>query len=112
MFYLTHCTPKQKGIDTLLHEYLRVIRYNISINDRSKGNVVSSRLDVLIHQLFVMFSLQAAHKLHSVLQVTAHLTGQHPGVLGWLKADRPAGQSRATHGDGPLEQSWRQKQRR
>lgn len=92
-------------MNTLLHEYLRVIRDNISINNRSEGNVVAGWLNVLIHQLLVVFSLQTHNKLHGVLQVTANLTGQHPGILCWLKADGPAGQSCATLGDCPLEQA-------
>lgn len=91
----------------MLHEYLRVIRDNISINNRSKGDVVAGWLDVLIHQLLVMFFLKAHHELHTVLQATAHLTGQHPGILCWLKTDGPAGQSSATLGDSPLEQAWK-----
>ncbi len=91
----------------MLHEYLRVIRYNISINHRPKGDVVAGWLDVLIYQLLVMFSLKAHHKLYCVLQVTANLTGQHPGILSWLKTDGPAGQSCAALGNGPLEQAWR-----
>lgn len=94
----------------MLHEYLRVIRYNISINNRPKGDVVAGWLDVLIHQLLVMFSLKAQHELHCVLQVAAYLPGQHPGVLGWLKTDGPAGQSCAALSDSSLEQAWRQKQ--
>lgn len=96
----------------MLHEYLRVIWYNVSINDGPKGDVVAGRLDVLIHQLLVVFSLKAYHELHCVLQVTAHLTGQHPSVLGWLKTDGPAGQSGAALGDGPLEQAWKRQQQR
>lgn len=92
---------------TLLHEYLRVIRYNISINNRPKGDVVAGWLDVLIYQLLVMFSLKTHHELYCVLQVTAHLTGQHAGVLGRLKTDGPAGQSCAALCDGPLEQAWK-----
>lgn len=45
--------------NTLLHKYLGVIRYNVSINNRPKGDVVAGWLDVLIHQLLVMFSLKA-----------------------------------------------------
>lgn len=96
----------------MLHEDLRVVRYNISINNRPKGDVVAGWLDVLIHQLLVMFFLKAHDELHCVLQVTAHLPGQHPGVLGWLKTDGPAGQSCAALGDGPLEQAWRRTQER
>lgn len=91
----------------MLHEYLRVIRYNISINNWSKGDVVTGWLDVLIYQFLVMFSLKAHHELYSVLQVTAHLTGQHPGILCRLKTDGPAGQSSATLSDSPLKQAWK-----
>lgn len=103
---------KVKSIDTLLHQDLRVIGYNISINNRAKGNVVACWLDVLIYKLLVMFLLQAHHQLHCVLQVAAHLTGQHAGVLGWLKTDGPARQSCAALSDGSLEQAWRHKQQR
>lgn len=94
---------------TLLHEYLRVIRYDITIDNRSKGDVVAGWLDVLIHQLFVMFLLETHHQFYSVFKVTAHLTGQHSGVLSWLETDGPAGQSCATLGDGTLEQACRLK---
>lgn len=97
---------------TLLHEYLRVIRYDITIDNRSKGNVVAGWLDVLIHQFFVMFFLKTHHEFYSVLKVTAHLAGQHPGVLSWLETDGPAGQSCATLGDSPLEKTCRPKQQR
>lgn len=89
----------------MLHEYLRVIWDHVSINNRPEGNVVAGWLDVLIHQLLVMFSLKADHQLHRVLQVATHLMGQHPGIFGWLKTDGPAGQSRATLGNRPLEQA-------
>lgn len=91
---------------TLLHKNLRVIRYNISVNHWPKGYVVASWLDVLIHQLLVMFPLKAQHQFNCVLQVTAHLSGQHSSIFCWLKTDSPAGQSSATLGNGPLEEAW------
>lgn len=90
---------------TLLHENLRVIRNNISVNHWPKGNMVASWLDVLINQLLVMFPLEAQHQLNCVLQVTPNLAGQHSGIFCWLKTDSPAWQSGATLGNGSLEEA-------
>lgn len=97
---------------TLLHEDLRVIWYDVAIDDGPKGDVVAGRLNVLVHQLLVVLPLQAQHQLHRVLQVAAHLAGQHPGVLGGLEADGPAGEGGTTLGNGPLEQTCGQGRRR
>lgn len=89
----------------MLHEDLWVIWYDVAIDNRPEGDVVAGWLNVLVHQLLVVLPLQAQHQLHCVLQVAANLAGQHPGILGRLEADGPAGESGTTLGNGPLEKT-------
>jgi hypothetical protein len=51
--------------------------------------------------------LQTLHQVHRVLQVAAHLLGQHASVLSRLEADCPAGQRSATLCYSSLEKSCR-----
>lgn len=83
-------TPGEISSD-LLHEDLRVVRHYIPVYYRSKGNVVTCRLDVLVHQFSETLSPQAVHQLSHVPMSTANLPRQDLGVHHWPVVDRPAG---------------------
>lgn len=89
----------------LLHEDLRIVRHHVSVHHRAKGNVVTSWLDVLIHQLPEVLAPQAVNQVGCLCVGAAHLPGQDLGVLEWLVVDRPAGDGSSTLGYGPVEQT-------
>lgn len=67
--------------------------------------MVTSWLDVLVHQLSEVFAPQAVNKVGCLCVGAAHLTGQDLGVLEGLVVDRPAGDGSSTLGYGPVEQT-------
>lgn len=89
----------------LLHEDLRIIRHHVSVHHRAKGDVVTSWLDVLVHQLPEVLAPQAVNQVGRLCVGAAHLPGQDLGVLEGLVVDRPAGDGRSTLGYGPVEQT-------
>lgn len=89
----------------LLHEDLGIVRHHISIHHGAKGNVVTSWLDVLVHQLPEVLAPQAVHQVSRLRVGAAHLPGQDLGVLEGLIVDRPAGDCSSTLGYRPVEQT-------
>lgn len=89
----------------LLHEDLWVIRHHVSVHHGPKGNVVTSWLDVLVHQLPEVLAPQAVNQVSCLCVGAAHLSGQDLGVLEGLIVDRPTGDGSSTLGDGPVEQT-------
>ena len=89
----------------LLHEDLRIVRHHVSVHHGAKGDVVTSWLDVLVHQLPEVLAPQAVHQVSRLCVGAAHLPGQDLGVLEGLVVDRPAGDGGSTLGDGPVEQT-------
>lgn len=89
----------------LLHEDLWIIRHHVSIHHGAKGNVVTSWLDVLVHQLPEVLAPQAVNQVSRLCVGAAHLPGQDLGVLEGLIVDRPTGNGSSTLGDGPVEQT-------
>lgn len=90
----------------LLHEDLGIVRHHVSIHHGAKGNVVTSRLDVLVHQLPEVLAPQAVDQVGRLCVGAAHLAGQDLGVLEGLVVDRPAGDGSSTLGYGPVEQTY------
>lgn len=90
----------------LLHEDLRIVRHHVSIHHRAEGNVVTSWLDVLVHQLPEVLASQAVDQVSRLCVGAAHLAGQDLGVLERLVVDRPARDGSSTLGYGPVEQTY------
>lgn len=76
----------------LLHQDLRVIGDNVSVDDGAEGHAVAGGLDVLLHELLGALLLQAGHHVHRVQHVAANPLSKHASVLDWLIVDGPAGQ--------------------
>ncbi len=89
----------------LLHEDLRIVRHHIAIYHGAKGNVISSWLDVLVHQLSEILASEAVNQVGCLCVGAAHLPGQDLGVLEGLVVNRPAGDGGSTLGYGPVEQT-------
>lgn len=103
---ITQCTVIEEFKADLLHEDLRVIRYHVPIYHRTKGDVVSGRLDVLVHQLPETLPTQTVHQLCIVPCGAANLLGQDLGINLRSVVHRPTGDGWATLSNGPLEQPY------
>lgn len=88
-----------------MHEDLGIVGHHISVHHGPKGNVVTSWLDVLVHQLPEVLPPQAVDQISRLCVSAAHLPGQDLGVLEGLIVDRPAGDGSATLSYGSVEQT-------
>lgn len=96
----------------LLHQDLRIVRDHVSIHHGAEGDVVTGRLDVLVHQLPEVLASQTVHQVSRLGVGAAHLPGQDLCVLEGLVVDGPAGDGRSTLGYGPVEQTCKERRRR
>lgn len=89
----------------LLHEDLRIVWHHVSVHHRAKSDVVTSWLDVLVHQLPEVLAPQAVNQVGCLRVGAAHLPCQDLGVFERLVVDRPAGDGSSTLGYSPVEET-------